>query len=166
MSPPGHSVPMPYDDARRLAGEQGWREKALVYVTRGVEDLLVLEHSEEFPDAGVQVPAGGVEPGEDPARTAERELFEETGLRLADAAVHLVSHFWTTEEAPSRIRHYYWLTAPLDAPDSWLHVVSAGQDDGGMLFRLTFSPRQDPGLTPGYGWESGLAPLSTVLGPR
>ncbi len=50
---------MPYDDSRRLACDHGWREKALVYVTRGVEELLVLEHSEEFPDAGIQVPAGG-----------------------------------------------------------------------------------------------------------
>lgn len=166
VSPPQPSVPMPYDDARRLASEHGWREKALVYVTRGVDKLLVLEHSEESPDAGVQVPAGGVEPGEDPARTAERELLEETGLRVAGPAVHLVSHFWTTEEAPSRIRHYYWLTAPLDTPDSWLHVVSAGEEDVGMLFRLSFRPLRMPGLTPGYGWEYGLTPLSTVLGRR
>ncbi len=157
---------MPYDDARRLAGDHGWREKALVYVTRGVEELLVLEHSEEFPDAGVQVPAGGVEPDEDPARTAERELCEETGLRVTDPAVHLVSHYWTTDDAPSRIRHYYWLTAPLDTPDSWLHVVSAGEEDVGMLFHLSFRPLWDPKLTPGYGWESGLTLLSTVLGRR
>ena len=135
-------------------------------MTRGIDDLLVLEHSEKFPDAGIQVPAGGVEPGEDPARAAERELFEETGLHLSGDAVHLASHLWTNEEAPSRIRHYYWLTAPFDTPDSWSHLVSAGEEDVGMVFRLSFRPRQDPGLTPGYGWELGLPPLSRILGSR
>ncbi len=166
MPPADLSVPVPYDDARRLASEHGWREKALVYVTRAVDELLVLEHSEESLGAGVQVPAGGVEPDEDPARAAERELFEETGLRVTGPATHLVSHYWTTDEAPSRIRHYYWLTAPLDAPDSWLHVVSAGKEDVGILFRLSFRPLRDPKLTPGYGWECGLTLLSTVLARR
>ena len=41
-----------YDDARRLARENGWREKVLVYVTRGADDLLVLEHTADYPDAG------------------------------------------------------------------------------------------------------------------
>lgn len=157
---------MLYEDARRLSRKQGWREKVLIYVTRGVDQLLVLEHSAEFPDAGVQVPGGGVEPGEDPERAATRELFEETGLRAVSDAVHLASHWWTSEQAPSRIRHYYWLTAPPDSPDSWLHVVSAGEDDAGMLFRLSFRPLLDLGLTPGYGWECGLTPLATLLEPH
>ena len=54
-----------YDEARRLARSYQWREKVLVYVTRG-HDLLVLEHTADYPDAGVQVPAGGVDPGESP----------------------------------------------------------------------------------------------------
>jgi 8-oxo-dGTP pyrophosphatase MutT (NUDIX family) len=38
--------------------------------------MLVFEH----PTAGTQVPAGTVEPGEEPARAALRELLEETGV--------------------------------------------------------------------------------------
>jgi 8-oxo-dGTP diphosphatase len=160
------SVRKTFDEARRLARVHGWREKALVYLTRGTDELLVLEHTEDFPDAGVKVPAGGVEPGEDPGATAQRELFEETGLRLAGPAVHLDSHFWTNEAAPSRIRHYYWLTASPATPDAWSHVVSAGDEDEGMLFLLSFRPLRDPGLTPGYGWECALDRLSTVLKQR
>ena len=50
-----------YDDARRLARSTQWREKVLVYVTRG-EDLLILEHTADYPDAGIRVPAEGVDP--------------------------------------------------------------------------------------------------------
>lgn len=122
----------------------------------------MLEHTHGFPHAGVQVPAGGVEPGEDPATTAHRELFEKTGLQVTSPAVYLESHVWTGE-APSRIRHYYWLTAPPTTPSAWSHVVSAGDSDAGMLFKLSFRPLHDPGLTPGYGWECALGRLSTVL---
>lgn len=157
------SVPMRYQAARRLAHEHGWREKALVYLTRGNE-LLVLEHSAEYAAAaGVQVPAGGVEPGETPEAAARRELFEETGLELGSRPVHLESHYWTTDEAPSRIRHYYWLSAPPDSPDAWSHQVSAGEEDQGMTFHLSFRALPDPGLTPGYGWEAALDGLLSML---
>ncbi|CAM3272889.1 NUDIX domain-containing protein [Occultella aeris] len=103
-----------------MARRHNWREK-----------VLVLEHTESYPTAGVQVPAGGVDPGEDPADTATRELFEETGLRVPGPAQYLSSQRWHDEAAPSRIRHYYRLTAPLETPDRWEHVVSAGEEDSG-----------------------------------
>lgn len=159
---PAPSVRTTFDDARRLARLHGWREKVLVYLTRADDEVLVMEHTDDFPDAGVQVPAGGVEPGEEPAATARRELFEETGLWVVSPAVYLDSHVWNGE-APSRVRHYYWLTAPPDTPDAWSHVVSAGEGDAGMLFMLSFRPLRDPGLTAGYGWECALGRLSAVL---
>ena len=151
-----------FEDARRVAQISGWREKVLIYLTRGDDELLVLEHTDQFPHAGVQVPAGGVDPGEDPATTAHRELFEETGLQLTDQAIYLASHV-LTRAAPSRVRHYYWMTAPPATPGSWSHVVSAGDEDAGMLFLLTFRPLHNPGLTPHYGWESALGRLSTAM---
>jgi hypothetical protein len=42
-----------YDEARRLARSYQWREKVLVYVTRG-DDLLVLEHTAESTPASPQ----------------------------------------------------------------------------------------------------------------
>nr|WP_308370402.1 NUDIX domain-containing protein [Streptomyces sp. McG3] len=41
--------------------------------------LLVFDHA-GLPEAGTQVPAGGVAPGEDPERAVLREVAEETGL--------------------------------------------------------------------------------------
>ena len=54
-------------------------EKAVCYITRD-RRILVFEHP-GAPDAGIQVPAGTIEPGEDPARAALREAAEESGLR-------------------------------------------------------------------------------------
>lgn len=152
-----------YAVARRLARENNWREKALVYLMRGREELLVLEHTDEYADAGVQVPGGGVETGEEPEEAALRELAEETGLVVERAPIHLESRLWATGEAPSRIRHYFWVNAPSDTPDRWSHVVSRGAEDHGMLFWLSFRARNDAGLTPGFGWDSALGRLDVMI---
>jgi len=55
--------------------------KVVVYlVHRG--HLLVFIHP-DAPEAGIQVPAGSVEPGEHPSTAARRELEEETGIKAA-----------------------------------------------------------------------------------
>lgn len=152
-----------FEEARRTAAVNGWREKALIYLTRDPSELLVLEHTEEHPTAGVQVPAGGVEPGEQPDATAIRELAEETGLHSGSAAVYLESRIWEQDIAPSRVRHYFWVVAPTDTPDRWSHTVTAGEEDEGMLFWLSFRPRDAAGLTPGYGWDSALGRLEELV---
>ena len=121
----------------------------------------MLEHSPEFADAGVQVPAGGIDAGEEPGEAVVREVAEETGLLLA-RPVYLESREWPTE-APSRIRHYFWLVAPPETPDSWSHVVRSQDDDHGMTFTLTFVDRRSPGLFAGHGFESGLAELERAI---
>jgi 8-oxo-dGTP pyrophosphatase MutT (NUDIX family) len=60
-------------------------EKVTAFVTRDTgqgHDLLLFEH----PHAGIQIPAGTVEPGETPEDAALREVAEETGL--GPLAVH------------------------------------------------------------------------------
>ncbi len=55
-------------------------EKVTAFVTRmvnGRRELLLFQH----PYAGIQIPAGTVEPGEAPDAAAIRETHEETGLR-------------------------------------------------------------------------------------
>ncbi|SDT44634.1 NUDIX hydrolase [Microlunatus soli] len=159
-----HVVPL--TEARLTAARNGWREKVLIYLTRDPSELLVLEHTDEYPTAGVQVPGGGVEPGEQPAAAAVRELAEETGLHSRSPAVYLESRIWDQAVAPSMVRHYFWVAAPADAPDRWSHVVTAGEEDEGMLFWLTFRSRNTAGLTAGYGWDSALDRLDSVLSAR
>lgn len=55
-------------------------EKVSAFITQernGVKSLLVFKH----PTAGIQIPAGSVEIGEDIETTAIRETYEETGLQ-------------------------------------------------------------------------------------
>ena len=64
--------------------------KVTAFVTRPApsghgHELLVSRH----PDAGIQLPAGSVEPGEAFAAAALREVLEETGLRGTQVVAHL-----------------------------------------------------------------------------
>jgi 8-oxo-dGTP pyrophosphatase MutT (NUDIX family) len=55
-------------------------EKVTSFLTRTTptrSELLLFEH----PNAGIQIPAGTVNPGETPAQAATREVLEETGLK-------------------------------------------------------------------------------------
>ena len=54
------------------------RHRAYAYITK--ESRLLLFTQSEAPEAGIQVPAGTIEPGENPQDAAMREAKEETGL--------------------------------------------------------------------------------------
>ena len=57
----------------------------IVRERRGVKELLVFKH----PTAGVQIPAGTVESGEDIETAVKREAYEETGLRSVKIEAYL-----------------------------------------------------------------------------
>jgi 8-oxo-dGTP pyrophosphatase MutT (NUDIX family) len=65
------------------------RQKVYAYITCK-SHLLVFEHV-DFPEAGIQVPGGKVEPGEDLARAVLREVREETDLKGVDLLRYLGS---------------------------------------------------------------------------
>jgi 8-oxo-dGTP diphosphatase len=97
-------------------------EKALAYITWG-EKLLVFRHT-QFPEAGIQVPAGTIELGESPREAVLREASEETGLDglkirsfLGTREFDLAQH---GGEGVHR-RYYFHLELHGQAPASWLH---------------------------------------------
>ena len=98
------------------------KRKVYVYITRG-RQLLVMEHR-DTPEAGVQVPGGSLEDGEEPAAGALREAYEETGL--PDGSLRLVDFVgqqlmdWRLYHA-DRVdhRYFYHLECLIDTPPRW-----------------------------------------------
>ena len=123
------------------------KRKVLAYVTRG-EELLVFRHR-DFPDAGLQVPAGAIEEGEDPQDAALREVREESGLTdvrvvgflgryLHNAAPH-------RDEAHDRYVYHLELAGP--AEQSWLHYETDPSDGGPPIaFSFFWMSLRDPEL--------------------
>lgn len=63
-------------------------QKVTAFIIRekdGVKELLVFKH----PTAGVQIPAGTVEEGEDIETAVKREAYEETGLQFVEIESYL-----------------------------------------------------------------------------
>jgi ADP-ribose pyrophosphatase YjhB (NUDIX family) len=123
-----------------ITAEPRIRVAAYVIRPRPGPELLVFEHV-GAPEAGLQVPAGGVDPGEDLTHAVLREVHEETGLTGITVVRAL-----TTEDKPHpetgqpRRTTFFHLQAAIDAADDWTHQVTGAGGDGGMVFACRFEP--------------------------
>ena len=79
---------------------------AVCIVARPTDDEVILVRQYRHSTGGelLEIPAGGLDPGEDPLDAARRELEEETGYHAAN--VVLRAAFWTT---PGFTTEYMWL---------------------------------------------------------
>jgi 8-oxo-dGTP diphosphatase len=105
--------------------------KVVAYITRdnptGERELLVFEHR-DFPEAGVQVPAGTVKDGEKPEDAVMREVAEEIGLEnchlVKKLAVYAPAALMPNPESGwINERHVFHLAAP---PDTGLRKAGVG----------------------------------------
>jgi 8-oxo-dGTP diphosphatase len=110
------------------------RQRVLAYVTRqrhGRTELLVFEHRDE-PEAGTQVPAGRVDPGETLEEGLLRELHEEAGLDRVRIVRELpVLGAWA---GASPYENHAFEVRAETAPETWEHVVHGSGDDAGLVF--------------------------------
>jgi 8-oxo-dGTP pyrophosphatase MutT (NUDIX family) len=111
------------------------RQRVLAYVTRerhGRTELLVFDQRGD-PEAGTQVPAGRLDPGESLEEGLLRELHEETGLdRVRIVREMPVLGDWALQ---SPYENHAFEVRPEEAtPDRWDHVVHGDGDDAGMVF--------------------------------
>jgi ADP-ribose pyrophosphatase YjhB (NUDIX family) len=111
------------------------KHKVLAYITRRNADrtqVLVFDHR-DAPEAGTQVPAGTVEPGEPVEQALFREVEEESGLRPAQ--LRLVRKVAEVDEPDfDQRRHIFHLEAASDLPEAWTHTVGGHGEDSGMIF--------------------------------
>jgi 8-oxo-dGTP pyrophosphatase MutT (NUDIX family) len=117
------------------------QQKVLVYVVRAGADgpeVLVFTHR-DFPDAGLQAPAGTLEPGEASEAAAYREVEEESGLTRAQ--VRLVRKLAEAEEPEwDQKRHVYLFVPVTPLPDRWTHTVAGAGGDQGLVFAYDWMP--------------------------
>lgn len=123
-------------------------EKAFAYITsRG--RLLVFDHV-DFPEAGVQVPAGTIHLGEPPELAALREAQEETGLQRFGAPRALgIAEFDARPFGKAEIhrRHFFHLPAEGDLPERWRHEERHASDGSAPIrFELYWLPPADAAL--------------------
>lgn len=128
--------------------------KVFAYITHGT-DLLVFCHP-DFPEAGIQVPAGTMEAGESPESAVMREAFEETGLKglkmrgfLGECCYDMSSRGGD----PAQRRYFFHLELQGEAPSTWRH----NETNGGMSEPVVFEffwvrmPDDIPDLIAGHG---------------
>ncbi|MGC9350294.1 MAG: NUDIX hydrolase [Anaerolineae bacterium] len=97
-----------------------FQRKAYAYITHEGR-LLVFRHT-DFPEAGIQVPGGTVEPGEDPAQAVMREACEETGLTELRLVAFLgEAHKPGELPGPDHRRYFYHLICGGTPPERWVH---------------------------------------------
>jgi 8-oxo-dGTP diphosphatase len=115
------------------------RQRVVCYITRHKRELLVFEHDDPGLQAGVQVVAGGVDPGETLEQAAIREVLEEAGLMLeSPVLIGSKDVYWADKAIPNQRWHFFWLEANHETRDAWDHTVTAGEEDAGMVYRQRF----------------------------
>ena len=131
------------------------KDKVYCYITSG-DRLLIFRHV-DFPEAGIQVPGGSIEPGEAPDAAALREAEEETGLRdlslvgLLGEVERDMSDFGRDEV---QRRWFYHLRCETETPAAWRHDETMySEGDGPITFEFTWvSMRSElPSLIAGMG---------------
>lgn len=120
------------------------KEKVVAYIT--CADRLLFFHQPAFPEAGVQVPAGTMEAGENPREAVLREAQEETGLSDLQWVATLGQRDDVLEnkhgEEMLLRRHFFHLRANGNPPQRWQHweMTPSGGAEGPILFELWWAP--------------------------
>jgi len=111
------------------------RQRVLAYVTRerdGRIELLVFDQQGD-PEAGTQVPAGRIDPGETLEQGLLRELHEEAGLGRVRIVRELpILGDWV--ERSLYENHAFEVRIEEETLDSFEHVVHGDGDDAGLVF--------------------------------
>jgi 8-oxo-dGTP pyrophosphatase MutT (NUDIX family) len=116
------------------------RRRAVVYATRerdGRTELLTIE-ALEYPEEGIQVPAGRIDHEEGLEDGLRRELAEETGITHA-RVVRELPDFECRYETFSR-NHAFHVVIEEETPEQWEHLVRGKGADSGLTYLCRWVP--------------------------
>ena len=130
--------------------------KVFAYITHQ-NRLLVFRHT-DFPEAGIQVPAGTVLPDEDLETAVLREAWEETGLEDLSIKTYLGEQIRNMEDVGKdeiHHRHFYQLLCGANPPEQWQHDETSPSDGSSSPIHFEFFwaelPDQVPELIADHG---------------
>lgn len=111
-------------------------KKAYGYVTRIIEgrpQVLVFKHP--VAEAGIQIPKGTVQPGEETQDAVLREMEEETGLRNLKVEQLLAEDLWENDDGS--IHHRFFYELPIcNVGDGWDNDPTGGGEEEGLTFHF------------------------------
>jgi ADP-ribose pyrophosphatase YjhB (NUDIX family) len=121
------------------------RRRVACYVVRKTSwdacELLVFDHV-DAPEAGTQVPAGGMQRGERVEEAALREVVEESGL-MQVSVVRRLGVSRRPHQRTGAPQHTAFVLMRYDGPadackQPWVREVDSGDEDAGLRFRCWF----------------------------
>jgi len=122
------------------------KNKVLAYIIRDSitgPEILAFTHR-DFPEAGLQVPGGTLDEGEDPLKGILREVKEESGLETFAKVVLLEKQeYVATEKKEIHLRSFFQLNYEKSIESTFTHIVSAGEEDGGLVFIYRWSKLEE-----------------------
>ena len=136
-------------DYRACVGIMLLNREGLVWIGRRRD----IPGEPEGPGAWWQMPQGGIDENEDPAKAALRELYEETGVRSAQIIAE--NPGWYTYDLPQDLRPRAWGGRYCGQKQKWFAMRFTGQDDEVVLEKPGHKPEFDA-----WRW----APIDELLG--
>jgi len=137
------------------------KHKSFAYITHQGR-LLVFRHV-HYPEAGMQVPAGAIKPGEAPDHAALREAWEETGLAGLSLVGYLGEQTYDMTPHSKDERHhrrFYHLRCTETPPEIWQHAEPdmSGGDGERPLFAFFWATLPD-GVPPLIAGHDAFLPI-------
>ncbi len=135
------------------------KNKVFAYITRGkneATELLVFKHR-DYPEAGIQVPAGTVEIGENHVAALKREIEEESGLTVF-SDIRYLGHkmYWAKQKDEIHHRYFYQLRFRGESLEHFRHIVTGTGEDQDLVFDYSWvNLRQLPPLIAQHGQMVG-----------
>lgn len=117
------------------------KPKVLAYITRNNDSQVLVFAHKHHSDAGLQVPGGSVEEGEELLAALWREIEEESGLEGLQLIGQIAkAPFYNPHMDQWQERNVFHLRAGDEVEDTWVHVVKGGGEDLGLHFEFAWLP--------------------------
>ncbi len=140
--------------------------KAYAYITHN--NRLLVFTQPDYPEAGIQVPGGSIEPDETPEQGAIREAHEESGLDGLILGAFLGDKIH--DHIPDQEYHhayYFHVICPFDPPETWEHGEFNNSNGDPTPVRFAFYWVDLHDVPPLQGWRgSFLDALRTHLAEK